>query len=58
MADPPIPPETSATDLGAGPEPTIGMPRWVKVFLVVALAVVVLLVIVLLFGGEHGPRLH
>jgi hypothetical protein len=58
MADPTIPPETGATDVGPGPGPSTGMPRWVKVFLVVALAVVVLLVIVLLFGGEHGPRLH
>jgi hypothetical protein len=58
MADPPIPPESGGTEVGAGPGPTTGMPRWVKVSLVIALAVVVLLVIVLLFGGEHGPRLH
>jgi hypothetical protein len=57
MADPPTP-EAGTTDVGPGRGPTTGMPRWVKVFLVVALAVVVMLVIVLLIGGEHGPRLH
>ena len=58
MAEPPIPPDAGTSDAEPGGGPTAGMPRWVKVFLLVALAVVVLLVIVLLFGGEHGPRLH
>ena len=57
MADP-LTPETGGTDVGSGRGPTTGMPRWVKVFLVVALAIVVLLAIVLLVGGQHGPRLH
>jgi uncharacterized cupredoxin-like copper-binding protein len=34
------------------------MPRWVKAFLIVALAVVLLLVILLLTGGGHGPGRH
>ena len=38
---------------------TTGMPRWVKVFLIVAAALVVLAVVVMLIvGGEHGPGRH
>jgi hypothetical protein len=38
---------------------TPGMPRWVKVFLIVALVLVLLfLVLQLISGGEHGPRRH
>ena len=49
MADRPSPPET-------GPP---GAPRWVKVFAIVAVAVVVLiLAVALLSGGEHGPGRH
>lgn len=44
------------------PEPTVGIPRWIKVAGIVA-AVVVLLVVVILFvgggdGGGHGPGRH
>jgi hypothetical protein len=36
-----------------------GMPRWVKVFLIVAVALAVLAVVVMLVvGGEHGPGRH
>lgn len=35
-----------------------GMPRWVKVISIVALAVVLLFVILLLTGGGHGPGRH
>jgi hypothetical protein len=36
-----------------------GTPRWVKVFGIVTLALVVLLVVVLVTGGgNHGPRRH
>lgn len=36
-----------------------GVPRWVKVFLLVALAVAVVgVVVLLLLGGEHGPGRH
>jgi hypothetical protein len=33
-------------------------PRWVKVFVTVALVVVALLVVLLVFGGGHGPSRH
>jgi len=36
-----------------------GMPRWVKMSLVVVLILAVVLVVVMaLSGGEHGPGLH
>lgn len=35
-----------------------GVPRWVKVFALIALAVVVVLAAVMLLGGEHGPGMH
>ena len=41
----------------AGGSPPAGTPRWVKVFGIVALAVVVLVVILMLMGG-HGPGRH
>jgi hypothetical protein len=34
------------------------MPRWVKVFGIVALALIALAVILLITGGEHGPGRH
>ena len=41
------------------PAPQVGIPRWVKVFLIVAAALVVLLVALMVFsGGEHGPGRH
>ena len=40
-------------------EPTEGMPRWVKISLLVPLAVVVLFLLVqIVGGGEHGPGRH
>ena len=33
-------------------------PRWVKVFGIIALVVVLLFVVLLLFGGPHSPRRH
>lgn len=37
-----------------------GTPRWVKVFGIVALVLVVVLVVIMAtgVGGEHGPRRH
>ena len=35
-----------------------GVPRWVKIFGLIALAVVLVLVVVMLLGGEHGPGMH
>lgn len=41
-----------------GASPT-GMPRWVKIFLIVAAVLVVLLVVgMLIGGGQHGPGRH
>ena len=44
------------------PEPshgsTSGTPRWVKVFGLIALALIVLFVISLAAGVRHGPGLH
>jgi hypothetical protein len=52
MADPP-------TDPGTGDDTRVGTPRWVKVFGIIAAAVVLLFVISLLIGGgEHGPGRH
>jgi hypothetical protein len=62
MADPPPYPDTG-DDTGVGPdrESTAGTPRWVKVFGIIAL-VVVLLFVILMFtrgpGGRHGPGRH
>ncbi len=55
MVDPPAYP-----DSGEDPERTSGTPRWVKLFGVIALVVVVLFAILLLSGrgGDHGPRRH
>ena len=33
-------------------------PRWVKVFGIIALALILLIGIMLLSGGEHGPGRH
>jgi hypothetical protein len=60
MADPSSSPESNGnTGVGPGRELTPGMPRWVKVFGIVAL-VLVLLVIIMMFasGGSHGPGRH
>jgi preprotein translocase subunit SecG len=35
------------------------MPRWVKFFIVVFIAIAVAMVVLMLFGkGQHGPRRH
>ena len=60
MADPPRYPDTrDDTDVGPDRESTTGTPRWVKVFGIIALVVVLLFVIALLTGrGGHGPGRH
>lgn len=53
MGDPPKTDETSVDDATTGP------PRWVKVFGVVAVLVLLLFVVLLVAGrGEHGPGRH
>jgi hypothetical protein len=34
------------------------MPRWVKVFLIVGLVLLLILVISLVLGVKHGPGMH
>lgn len=55
MAEPPRYPEA-----GAEPEreSNAGAPRWVKVFGVIAVVLVLLIGIMLLSGGNHGPGRH
>jgi len=37
----------------------LGMPRWVKIFLITAATVLVLLVVAMMIsGGQHGPGRH
>jgi len=63
MADPPPYPESN-DDIGVGPDRGStdvypGTPRWVKVFGIIALALVLLFVIMLLTDpGRHGPGRH
>jgi hypothetical protein len=42
----------------ADPPPDTGTPRWVKVFGIIALVVVLLVVVATFIGGEHGPGRH
>jgi hypothetical protein len=44
----------------AEPDPgsTTATPRWLKVFGIVALVVILLVGVLLLVGGEHGPGRH
>lgn len=58
MAHPSVDPGTGDDTEGVGRGSTTGMPRWVKVFLIVSLVVVFLFVILLLTGGGHGPGRH
>ena len=58
MADrEPMPTDPAATDASRAAGPT-GMPRWVKVFVLMAAVVLVIVVIKLLAGGGHGPSRH
>lgn len=52
--------ETTETDDHDAAPPRTGMPRWVKVFGIVALALVLLFAVVSFtgIGGDHGPGRH
>ena len=55
MADPtPIHDHVAAQE----PESRPGAPRWVKVFVVIAIVAIVTVVIINLAGGDHGPGRH
>jgi hypothetical protein len=44
---------------GASTGHLVGIPRWVKVFVVVAVVVVLLMILAMLItGGQHGPGRH
>jgi hypothetical protein len=52
--------DNTGDNTGVGPDRSLpsGTPRWVKVFAIIALVVVLLFVISLLAGVRHGPGLH
>ena len=58
MADPRSPDIGAAIRVGPEGGSPPGVPRWVKVIGLVALAVALLLVVALLAGGGHGPQQH
>ncbi|MGP9649380.1 hypothetical protein ACT3TP_02700 [Glutamicibacter sp. AOP38-B1-38] len=45
-------------DTNRGGLPDRKIPRWVKVFVVIAVVLVAFLLVALLSGGEHGPGRH
>jgi hypothetical protein len=52
-------PRDPGAGVGPGGESSVGTPRWVKVFGIIALIVVLLLVILFLTRGPHrGPSRH
>ena len=56
MSDQPGPGHAGGGQNGSS---TTGMPRWVRVFLIVAVALAVFVVVAMLvIGGEHGPGRH
>ncbi len=62
MADPPPYPDTD-DDVSVGPDrgATTGTPRWVKVFGIITIVLILLLVILRATGagpGIHGPERH
>ena len=52
--------EDAETGIGPDLELTAGRPRWVKVFMIIALALAVLFVGLKVtgLGGDHGPGRH
>jgi hypothetical protein len=58
MAEPPRYPEPGE-DTGVRPPPRpTGMPRWVKVFIAVAILAALAFIGSRLLGVQHGPGLH
>ena len=63
MADPRSYPDANddtGDDTSVAPDrgSTTSTPRWVKVFGIIALVLVLLMVVMLLIGGGHGPGRH
>ena len=47
------------TDDSPNSETAHGMPRWVKVFVILVILVILLVVVIMfLVGGDHGPGRH
>ena len=55
MADPP---RRDTAGVGADGAPPPGMPRWVKLSLILMVVLVLVVVIVMLIAGGHGPSRH
>jgi hypothetical protein len=45
-------------DAGVRPGAPAGMPRWVKVFIIIAILVALAFIVTRLLGVQHGPGLH
>lgn len=59
MADLPPGPDSDVKDAaGAGRARAPGTPRWVQVFGIIALILVLLVAVQLLLGVQHGPGMH
>ena len=60
MADPHRYPDSNGDDTGAGPDrgSTTSTPRWVRVFGIIVIVLVLLFVVQILIGGGHGPGAH
>jgi hypothetical protein len=55
-----LPPPDIGDDVRDDGDPgsPMGMPRWVKAFVIVGLVIVLLVVVTLLLGIKHGPGRH
>lgn len=51
-------PDRSDSAPASPPPERPGVPRWVKVFGLIALAIAIILAVLMLLGVEHGPGLH
>ena len=57
MTEPPNSEPGDNTHSQSRPGPT-AMPRWVKVFLIIAILLVLVFILSQLLGVQHGPGLH
>ncbi len=55
-----VPPSNKSGDTSVSPDrsSTSGTPRWVKVFVIITLVVILLFAISLLTGVRHGPEIR
>jgi hypothetical protein len=54
MASEPREDQSPAEEAGA----TTGVPRWVKIFAIIAVVVIVIVIVVAIVGDGHGPSRH